>query len=380
MPTSGPQPDILVVGGGLIGLLIARELLHSGARVEVVDDCRAGAASPNAAGMIAPIAESSSDLSFARMALVSRDLWTELAPALEQESGVSIDYDSMGAILPVLDETGRKELDRISERAADLGEPTTELDRAALRQLVPDLRSEIETALLLPGEHRVDNRRAAAAAAAALCRQGMTFHRATIERVVEDKGGVSVTGAGFACTAAAVVVCGGAWAAAIHGLPPLPIRPVKGQMIGFDRVDWPFSGAIRTPSFYAVRRAGGRLLIGASVEHTGFDLSLSNSVGQRLARGAADLLPVLRDRRPVEHWAGLRPGTPDGWPLVGQLTERLHVAAGHFRNGILLAPLTARMIAPLVLGRPADPSVEIPAAMLPGRFPPCPRLCYSPHA
>jgi glycine oxidase len=368
MPVGGPRPDILVVGGGLIGLLIARELIHAGARVEVVDDRRDGAASPNAAGMIAPVAESSADLAFAKMALVSRDLWTELAPALEQESDTSIDYDSTGSILPVLDETGRRVLAGIREQATDLGEPTAELDRAALLQLVPDLRPGIETALLLPGEHRVDNRRAAAAAAAALRRQGVALHRATIERMARETGGVSVTGDGFACAAGAVVVCGGAWTPSIHGLPALPIRPVKGQMIGFDRIDWPFTGAIRTPAFYAVRRAGGRLLIGASVEHTGFDLSLSDDVGNGLADGAADLLPALRDRRPVEHWAGLRPGTPDGWPLVGRLSDRLYVAAGHFRNGILLAPLTARMIAPLVLGRPADTTAQVPAAMRPSRF------------
>ena len=370
MSARGPRPDILVVGGGLIGLLIARELHRAGARVEVVDDRRAGAASPNAAGMIAPVAESSADLAFAKMALASRDLWTELAPALEQESDTSIDYDRTGSILPVLDETGRKVLAGIREQAADLGEPTAELDRAALLQLVPDLRPGIETALLLPGEHRVDNRRAAAAAAAALRRQGVALHRATIDRVTGETGGVSVTGAGFACDAGAVVVCGGAWTPAIHGLPTLPIRPVKGQMIGFDRVDWPFTGAIRTPSFYAVRRAGGRLLIGASVEHTGFDLSLSDDVGNGLASGAADLLPGLQGRTPFEHWAGLRPGTPDGWPVVGQLSDRLYVAAGHFRNGILLAPLTAAMVVPLVLGQAADATARIPAPMRPSRFSP----------
>ena len=364
----GPRPDVLIVGGGLIGLLIARELIHAGARVEVVDDRRDGAASPNAAGMIAPIAESSADIAFAKMALVSRDLWTELAPALEQESETSIDYDRSGAILPVLDETGRKVLAGIRKQAEDLGEPTAELDRAELLRLVPDLRPGIETALALPGEHRVDNRLAAAAAAAALRRQGVILHRATIDSVIEETGGISVTGAGFAVATDAVVVCGGAWTPAIDGLPTLPIRPVKGQMIGFDRVDWPFSGAIRTPSFYAVRRAGGRLLIGASVEHTGFDLSLSDEVGNGLASGAADLLTALRDRRPVEHWAGFRPGTPDGWPLVGALTDRLYIAAGHFRNGILLAPLTARMIAPMVLGQAPDSTVPVPAAMQPGRF------------
>lgn len=368
MFSRGPRPDVLVVGGGLIGLLIARELIRAGARVEVVDDRRAGAASPNAAGMIAPIAESSADEAFAKMALVSRDLWTGLAPALEHESRTSIDYDNTGAILPVLDETGRKVLDGIRKQATALGEPTARLDRAELLQLVPHLRPGIEAALLLPGEHRVDNRLAAAAAAAALRRQAVTLHQATVESVTEEPGEVLVAGAGFARAAGAVVICGGAWTPAIHGLPTLPIRPVKGQMIAFDRIDWPFTGAIRTPSFYAVRRGGGRLLIGASVEHTGFDLSLSNDVGSGLASAAADLLPALRGRLPVEHWAGLRPGTPDGWPLVGQLSDRLYIAAGHFRNGILLAPLTARMIAPLVLGLPKDPQFAIPLDMLPSRL------------
>ncbi len=364
-----PRPDVLVVGGGLIGLLTARELDLAGARVEVVDDRQEGAASPNAAGMIAPIAESIADQAFARISIRSRDLWRDLGPALERESGMSIDYDDSGSLLPVLDPEGRKVLDRIRTQALDLGEAARDLDRAELAELVPDLRPGIEEALLLPGEHRVDNRLAATAAAAALRHRNVVLHRATVERVVEASGEVVTSGNGFECAAGAVVVCGGAWTPQVHGLPALPIVPVKGQMIAFDRVDWPFTGAIRTPAFYAVRRAGGRLLIGASVEHAGFDLSLSDEVGADLATGAAALLPSLKDREPVEHWAGLRPGTPDPWPIVGRLSERLHVAAGHFRNGILLAPLTARMIAPLVLDQqPGDPRLAIPDVMRPGRF------------
>ena len=365
---AGSGPDVLVVGGGLIGLLIAREMHRAGARVEVVDDRQPGAASPNAAGMIAPIAESLADEAFARVCLRSRDLWHELAPVLEHESGMSIDYDDSGSLLPVLDAEGRQVLDRIGNQASRLGEATARLDRPALLEQVPDLRAGIDEALLLPGEHRVDNRLAAAAAATALENRGVVLHRATVERVTEQAGGVAVAGAGLARSAGAAVICGGAWTAAIEGLPPLPIHPVKGQMIAFDDIDWPFTGAIRTPSFYAVRRAGRRLLIGASVEHTGFDLALSNDVGTSLAREAASLLPALEQRTPAEHWAGLRPGTPDGWPIVGRLSDRVHIAAGHFRNGILLAPLTARMIAPLVLEQHADASCPIPGNMQPDRF------------
>ena len=365
----GPRPDVLVVGGGLIGLLIARELERAGARVEVVDDRRKGAASPNAAGMIAPIAESVADEAYARISLRSRDLWRDLAPALERESGMSIDYDDSGSLLPVLDPAGRAVLGRIKAQALELGETARDLDRAELRELVPDLRPGIEEALLLPGEHRVDNRLAAAAAAEALRGRNVVLHRATVEKIDEAAGGAVASGNGFERAAGAVVVCGGAWTPSIRGLPRLPIVPVKGEMIAFDRVDWPFRGAIRTPAFYAVRRAGGRLLIGASVERTGFDLSLSARVGADLAAGAAELLPALEGRAPVEHWAGLRPGTPDPWPIVGRLSERLHVAAGHFRNGILLAPLTARMVAPLILdSRTADPGLVIPRAMRPDRF------------
>lgn len=366
---STPGPDVLVVGGGLIGLLSARELALAGARVEVVDDRQEGAASPNAAGMIAPIAESIADQAFARISIRSRNLWRDLAPALERESGMSIDYDDSGSLLPVLDPNGRKVLDRIKAQALDLGETARDLDRAELLELVPDLRPGIEEALLLPGEHRVDNRLAATAAATALRHRNVVVHRATVERVAEAPGQVVASGDGFERAAGAVVVCGGAWTPRIHGLPALPIVPVKGQMIAFDGIDWPFTGAIRTPAFYAVRRAGGRLLIGASVEHAGFDLGLSDEVGADLAAGAAALLPALKDRKPVEHWAGLRPGTPDPWPIVGRLSQRLHVATGHFRNGILLAPLTARMIAPLVLDeQPDDPWLAIPEVMLPDRF------------
>ncbi len=368
--TGASPPDVLVVGGGLIGLLAARAIARAGPSVELVDDGQPGAASPAAAGMIAPIAESSSDAAFARLALESRDLWRQLAPKLEEESGATLDYDASGAILPVLDAAGRRVLAGIADQARELGEEATILDGDAVHDLVPDLAPQVDEALLLPGEHRVDNRLATAAAAEALKRRGVPLHRARIHRVAEDPASrsVSAIGPGFERSAGSVVICAGAWTPDIAGLPAMPIRPVKGQMIAFDGVDWPFTGAVRTPGFYAVRRAGGRLLIGASVEHTGFDLGLSDEIREELAGAAALVLPSLGDRRPVEQWAGLRPATPDGWPIVGPLGDRLFIASGHFRNGILLAPLTANMIAAAVLERPVAGVARPSSRMAPQRF------------
>ncbi len=368
-PGSRPRPDVLVVGGGLIGLLLARELVRAGARVEVVDDAQKGAASPNAAGMIAPVAEGATDRDFTGLALRSRDLWRDLAPVLERESGASVDHDDSGALLPVLDADGRTALDRIRDLAVGFGESPRWVERPELDDLVPDLRPGIEQALLLPGEHRVDNRLATAAASESLRRSNVSIHRTAIAEVVTAGHGVLARGDGFERAAGAIVICGGAWTPSIRGLPDLPVTPVKGQMIAFDRVEWPFTGAIRTPDFYAVRRAGGRLFIGASVERTGFDLSLTDDAAADLATGAADLLPALAGREPVAHWAGLRPGTPDGWPIVGPLGKGLFVATGHFRNGILLAPVTAAILAPMVLGQgPDDPSLVVAPAMHPDRF------------
>jgi glycine oxidase len=191
-------------------------------------------------------------------------------------------------------------------------------------------------------------------------------HRVRGVEVTEDR--VLVTGDGWRRSGPWLVVAAGAWSGRIPGLPTLPVRPIKGEMIRLEGIAWPWSGVVRTPYAYAVRRGRSSLLVGATEEAVGFDTDASASGQRALLAMVARLFPSLAGQAPAAHWAGLRPGTPDHLPLVGPLSppfQRILLATGHYRHGILLAPWTARRIGDLIAGAPPDPIV---AAFSPARL------------
>jgi len=361
------RPDVLVLGGGIIGLACARELAGHGLAVEVLERLAAGAeASTAAAGMLAPLADLPAPGFFFDACRDARNLWSVWAGEIEEESGVAVEYDASGALLVALDELEEVELDVLWRAAAELGEPAEEIDLPTLRRSVPDASPGVRRALLLSGEHRVDNVQACAALAVAAARRGVVLtHGAEVLAVEPAGAGVKVTGKGWEKSAGLLVLAAGAWSGGIPGLPKLPVRPVRGQMLLLGGIDWRWNGILRAPHLYTVRRGATGLLIGATVEEAGFVKHPTVAgVGDLLA-AARRLLPGLEDHRLETCWAGLRPGTPDGLPLVGPLPgwPAGIAATGHYRNGILLAPWTAREVAALALdGGPG------PAAFSPSRF------------
>ena len=280
---------------------------------------------------------------------------TRAIDAVEDLSGLDLDYDRSGAL--VVDQVSL--IDELIDAARRLGEPWRRLEAAEMRALIPDI-GLAAPGLWLPNEHRVDNGQVCRALIAEVRRLGVTlrpFHPAVSLRPGRAGRGPQVVGPSGPLHPGRVLLAAGAWSGSFPDLPALPIRPIKGQMLAFGDVDWPFTGCVRGSHCYGVRRRGRRLLLGATVEDVGFDDHVTGRGMHELLSFAGRYLPGLLGRPIASSWAGLRPGSPDHMPWIGPLDEGVFVATGHFRNGILLAPWTAEVVADAMLGLPlADPA------------------------
>jgi glycine oxidase len=371
---------VAVVGGGIVGLAAARELAGRGLAVTVIERGEPGCqASSAAAGMLAPLSEVPEPGPLFDACRAARDGWTAWAAQLEAETGRSIGYDTDGALAVARDDEEEAGLARLAAAAAELGEPTRETSLAEARRLVPDLAPDVRSVLHLPGDHRVDNVATCGALSAAVERRGVTLRSGTAVERVEAAGGavrLELRGAGGteSLDAGALVVAAGAWSGSLPGLPPLPVAPVRGQMMSIAGIDWPWQGTVRAGDRYAVRRAlasavrrADTVLVGATVDDAGFEVANTPAGLADLAAFVRRLFPDLADRPVRSIWAGLRPGTADGLPILGPLPGHAGVflATGHHRNGILLAPWTAVRVAAMIADGAAP---EGAAAFAPERF------------
>lgn len=324
--------DVIIVGAGIIGLTLARELRKRSASVLVIDRGMPGReASRAAAGMLAatPGEMPAALLPFASASL---NLYPEFVHELQDETGMDVDFRRDGTLLlfdpppPALNILTAEEISALAPNISPRGRLAAYLSEASV-----DPRALISAALQACKHRGVDT----------------SFGDAVNSVDVAEDGriaGVSTAKTRFA--AAIVVNCAGAWSGQI-GPRPLPTRPVKGQMLS---VAMPTRNlvrhVIRTPDVYLVPRSDGRLLIGATLEEAGFDKHVDADTIQGLHRAALSLVPSLAQARILEDWAGLRPGTPDALPILGPTdVPGYFIATGHFRDGILLTPVTARAIA-----------------------------------
>jgi glycine oxidase len=350
--------DAIVVGAGIIGLSLAIELNKQGLRVLVVEKGEPGREASWAAGGMLVDFPAETLPALRELATASTRMYPEFVHELEDESGLKIDLRSVGTLVFSRVETGlRPVLAGQSPATTHAYYQPTPLQESEPAFRVPDGIAPQLTALYIK-ERSVDPRHLTAAAIAAARHRGIDFssgdHVLGVEVADSKASGVRTNKTRFA--AGMVVNCAGAWSGQI-GPHPFPTRPVKGQML---YVAMPQKELVRhvvrtvglTPDVYLIPRSDGRMLIGTTVEEAGFDKQTVPETILKLRNAALDLVPKLAGARILEAWAGLRPGTPDGLPILGPTpTPGYFVATGHFRDGILLAPATAKVMAEVITGQ-----------------------------
>jgi glycine oxidase len=352
------ERKVAVIGAGVIGLGIGRELARAGCRVTAWERARAGrGASWAAAGMLSPLTEARLvESQLVKLGLESARLYPEWVEELERESGLEVGYRRDGALKVALDRDDEGDLKHLYETQRRLGLEVEWLRGDEAREREPLLSPRVMAAIHCAADHQVDNRRLVEALTAAFERAGGTLREeAPVERVEVVNGRVrGVWVGGELEEAAAVILAAGCWSAQVVGLPEEvrpPVRPVRGQMVAVQMEEaMALQKVVWAPDAYLVPKGNGRLLIGATSEEKGFDARLTAGGLMDILRGAWEAVPAIYDLPVLETWAGLRPGSRDSAPILGKTSvEGLFLATGHFRKGILLAPVTARQVAHLVL-------------------------------
>ncbi len=351
--------DIAIVGGGVIGLTLARALCSEGARIAVLDaGAKIPAATHAAAGMLAPsfehageLAGDESPLSEALYHLGARGLalWPDYAAALEEETGVFVDYRGTGALGLAYDEKHSRALEIQAARVCELGGDATIISGDEARALEPALSPEVIAALHAPQDAQVDPRRLTTALRASLDRKMAPHLAAHVAGLEKNRAGHALLlDSGERIEAELVVLASGA----VSGLVSRDmVHPVKGEAVAVTLEDGVLTRIVRAPGAYLCPKAEGRLVIGATEAPGRNDLEVSEDGVAGLKAGAKRAAPVIGQAPEIERWAGLRPGTPDSAPILGQDEDGRFLALGHYRNGVLHAPAAAQAMAALILGR-----------------------------
>lgn len=346
--------DCVVIGGGIVGAATARALAARGQRILLLERAMPGGeASGAAAGMLAPQIEAAPDDPLLPLALAARDAYPALVAELDRRTGINVGYRPGGIALVALDEPEAARLQKEVARQCATGLAAEWLDRGALVRRHPGAGPAAQGALLAPRDACVNNVTLTAALLADAARHGAEIadHEAVTGIVTASGRVAAVATARRAYSTGAAVVAAGAWSPSLTGLPrPLPVEPVRGQMAS---VSWPQgepAGILFGRHVYVVPR-GEEALLGSTMEKAGFEKSTSPAGLAHIFQETAALLPALGVQRVNRVWAGFRPMTPDGRPLLGPEPEvaGLVYATGHGRNGILLGPLTGQIVGDLVL-------------------------------
>jgi glycine oxidase len=349
----------IIVGAGVIGLSVARSLLLRGLRdVVVIDREGPGAeASWAAGGMLAPQAEAECDGDFFRLACASRDMYQAFAASLQDESGIDIELEATGTLYVAFTESDQHEIEHRFEWQTRAKLPVQKLSGDEARLFEPALAPGARAALLFPNDTQVENRKLVTALAASVRRLGGEIISSTnVEALI--LGGDRVEGvrtADFTMNAPVVVVACGAWTTALmvqdKRLPQVRIEPVRGQMLCFDSRSNLARHVIYSPRGYLVPRLDGRLLAGSTTEHVGFDKRTTARGVRSILENAMEISPAVEALTLTDFWSGLRPRASDDLPVIGRSSEigGLFFSTGHYRNGILLTPITGELLAEEIL-------------------------------
>jgi glycine oxidase len=352
-----PPADVVVVGGGAIGLAVAWRAAQAGMAVTVVDDAPGQGASWAAAGMLAPVTEVHyGERSLLDLNLASAARWPSFAAELEEAGGRPVGYRPGGTLAVARDADDNAALEDLYQFQLRCGLEVERLRSRECRQLEPGLAPGIRGGVLAAGDHQVDNRALVEALLVACDRAGVRLVEGHVAELAVEGGrvtGVVLVG-GERQAAGTVVLAAGCWSGRVGGLAAEvlpPVRPVKGQLLYLrGPADRPLcSRNVRGLEVYVVPRGDGRVVVGATVEEQGFDTQVTAGAVHDLLRAALELLPDVAELELAETVVGLRPGSPDNAPMLGPAgPDGLVVATGHYRNGILLTPVTADAIAELL--------------------------------
>src|SRR3981189_879050 len=341
--------DAAIAGGGVIGGAIAMELARDGLRVAVFDRQQPGQeASWASAGILSPAPENPGMVAMVPLGKASLGLYPEFVAQVEEISGKNTGFRAKGTLEALFSHDTKAELSTIIALHHGLGLKAEPLGAEDARGLDPALSEEVEAAVLRPEEASVDNRALTAAILEAAQRSGA--------EVFSGNGAKAIWREGDRCAGLVLqnerveakwtVIAAGCFSAMIEGIAPYaPVRPAKGQMAALRADDLKMERVLWSEKIYLVPRNDGRILAGATVEYAGFDKRTTAGGIEKILSAAIDLAPGLADARIEETWAGLRPDSPDHLPILGPTDiDGLLMATGHFRSGILLAPITARLV------------------------------------
>jgi glycine oxidase len=360
------RPDAVVVGAGAIGGACAYELACAGLSVTVVERAKPGAEASGASAGILSVPDPSRRDPVAALARLSRDLYEPLAEALREETGIDVGLGRTGHLRLCMTEGEVLQAQQLAEHSARKHETTTFLSAGDLRRLEPAVSPAALGALHLPQSSWVDNVQLVRALVRAGERRGVRYLVGQpVEALIQSGEHVTGVRAGSlgAIEAAVVIVAAGAWSGVIAGVPAgLTVRPVKGQILAFDNAIALVRHVLFREDVYLVPRLSGECLFGATVEEGRADHDVTLEGLGWLLEQAFETAPGLAGLRFLRAWAGLRPATADGLPVVGPWpgAPGLLVATGHYRNGILFTPVTARLIRDYVVeGRSSLPGATI---------------------
>jgi glycine oxidase len=360
--TAYRSADVVIIGGGVIGLTLARALALRGVRdVCLLERSATGKeASFAAAGMLLPQVDAHAETDFFTLACRSRDLYPSFAAALLDETGINIELDTTGTLYLALNEHDQNSIERRYDWQTRAGLPVELLSAASARDLEPCISGSTVGALLFPNDIQVENRRLLNALVNSVNKLGVTIVTETnVESLVIEDGrltGVQTSRGIVSCGKA--VIAAGTWSGLIQH-SPFSIEPVRGQMVCLESTPQLTRHVICSPRGYIVPRQDGRLLAGSTSEKVGFAKFVTAGGISSILQNANEISPAISNLPIVDTWAGLRPRSVDGLPVLGACGEidGLFYATGHYRNGILLAPITGELLSEAIVAGITSPLI-----------------------
>ena len=358
------KKDAIIIGGGVIGCSIALRLAQSGLKVAVIERGRTGCeASRAAAGMLSPQTEALGPGPFFDLCLQSRSMYRDFAAQLTELSGIDVEYRDEGALSVLLAGEDESHINKWASWQINAGMGLDPVSANDARKLEPVLTSLVSKAVRIRDDHQVENRRLMDALDVAARRAGVEMIEGEEVSALAFEGNrvTGIMSKGQRRDAGAVIVAAGCWSSGLLERAGLHVNviPARGQMLAVKGASSLIKSVVHSSKCYLVPRRDGRILIGSTMEYAGYRKGVTAGGINSLLSAAIELIPAIRDFEVIETWSGLRPDTDDHLPVLGfSGVDNLFLATGHFRNGILLAPITAELIAETLINGRAIKELE----------------------